>query len=1652
MAKTVQPIAIELGIKGGEKLAALNRSFRDLSKQVKLSDADITQATKDIVDFAAKVGDSEATIKGQIKAFEGLREQAAMGGKAYTALKQEISELKSTLRGSSAAVEAKRKSLVELGSSANATATQIQSAIKALTVLRSETRLDSEAFNAFGQSIDRLAERFEKLNQEAQDFANAQARSGRAISASSGAAKQQIKDLDLVTQALREQKEELGRLEGEARIRRGVADLAERGAVSSSRRSYQEALAESVLSGTSLRELLSKKDIKAALAEVELQIAEFQQQIESKLSRGLQISFQETSRAARESARAMAAAFADPELLGILDHLDQRIGELPNTTAGFNQRLRELQQRFVNTIRDGGNYVSVALEIARVQREAAAATEGLGAALVRDLNTGVAARSSKNLREAIGQLQSEMNELDVQTAEGSRRYAEKANQVRNLETQLRQLGDSYRHVSDMAQQAAAAQGVYANTATARNYLNRAMVRAQEAAGAQVAEAVRAGVAATPLMLPAAGGTTAPGTGAAMSGGAVPRRGTVGPLQPIAALPTNLGTVGGRRQRPAGIEAEIDDQARRSYISQTDAIRKNTEAKEAARRADLDLRREIRSAKSAYDGSINSINRLRGAIESYRVTLPATSKRFQLLTRDLVELDRKSELISRRMGRRRMSPMQMTQAAGAAISGGIFGGPEGFLGGVGGALIGGVGGAFAGAAAGAQVGMIRQQIGQYTEMAAEINRLRLGLAGASNNFKEFVQATQATEQASQRLLIPLADSYRIMTQLRANTVELGISVDDTRKIFEGIAASVYKTGGGLAEVEGAMRAVVQVLSKGAPQAEEIRGQLGERLPAAIIDFARFTKRTPEELADAFQNSKVTLEEFVDFAKNKFKENEGYLDNLATNAEYAGRRYEKSLERLQLTLGRTFQTTGAALQDFASNFLSAIDSLILSLNELGLVSKGPQALMQEFLSSGKGIEELDAELRTLEAQVAKMRENKIGSFATDIFEPLFAFTVPAGTRKALEERIKNLKELREIFDQLDQQTKQRKKEDEESKKKLETEKAAQSLLNAIEQRENAIAQARIQLEEQAANIRKQAIEQARQLEERFADQRLQKERELQDLRRQLAYVEEDIAFGAEEARAVAAGADPEVFNTRRQIIEISRQQKEEEIALDRQLLDEQAETSEAIEEFKSSNAKAIMEANEQHTKRMGEIQREYATNVAKIIEEGTGRAGKRLEISGKIVAELIRKGNAETTLNQLGVVPSKDGGADLLPGYSLDEQSYGAVRTQIALYDDAVKKIKKYTEELNALPTSTAIVAPAIDSIGVNISDLTAKLNANKSALEATRQQIRGLSKDLSDSELIEEINAIFGEQAAPVSNALMVAQTQLAEQRGVLRLRQEGYSESTARQLFAQETRAASALRNLEVAREEANRRGIRVDEAEYAKVAEDIRRATEEARALTLALENLSTGDKLRTGIVQLRDELRTLVDPANQITGAASAIGDAFSQSFINAITGATTAKQALADFFKSVASYFLDMAKRIIAKMITIAILNAFTGLLPGGSGGSGGNLNLAEVSNYSGVGADTRVPTPDFRANGGPVSANQPYIVGERGPELFVPSRSGSIVPNDRLGGGDNVSVVVNVDAKGTSVQGNDQGGNQLGLVLSAAVQAELIKQKRPGGLLA
>ena len=52
-------------------------------------------------------------------------------------------------------------------------------------------------------------------------------------------------------------------------------------------------------------------------------------------------------------------------------------------------------------------------------------------------------------------------------------------------------------------------------------------------------------------------------------------------------------------------------------------------------------------------------------------------------------------------------------------------------------------------------------------------------------------------------------------------------------------------------------------------------------------------------------------------------------------------------------------------------------------------------------------------------------------------------------------------------------------------------------------------------------------------------------------------------------------------------------------------------------------------------------------------------------------------------------------------------------------------------------------------------------------------------------------------------------------------------------------------------------------------------------------------------------------------------------------------------------------------------------------------------------------------DGLATGGPARGNTPYIVGERGPELFVPNSSGTVIPNHKLGGGGGVTIVQNVN---------------------------------------
>ncbi len=142
--------------------------------------------------------------------------------------------------------------------------------------------------------------------------------------------------------------------------------------------------------------------------------------------------------------------------------------------------------------------------------------------------------------------------------------------------------------------------------------------------------------------------------------------------------------------------------------------------------------------------------------------------------------------------------------------------------------------------------------------------------------------------------------------------------------------------------------------------------------------------------------------------------------------------------------------------------------------------------------------------------------------------------------------------------------------------------------------------------------------------------------------------------------------------------------------------------------------------------------------------------------------------------------------------------------------------------------------------------------------------------------------------------------------------------------------------------------------------------------------------------------------------------------------VRGTKTAEQVFADFLNAVGSALLQTAQQMIAQYIAIGIAKIFAGL---GGGGFSGNAAGFGGSVDAGIPALPGIPdySGAFRANGGPVSAGSPYVVGEHGPELFVPGRNGSVVSNsglrDAMGAapGSGGSPVLNMSFQTTSIGG-------------------------------
>lgn len=160
---------------------------------------------------------------------------------------------------------------------------------------------------------------------------------------------------------------------------------------------------------------------------------------------------------------------------------------------------------------------------------------------------------------------------------------------------------------------------------------------------------------------------------------------------------------------------------------------------------------------------------------------------------------------------------------------------------------------------------------------------------------------------------------------------------------------------------------------------------------------------------------------------------------------------------------------------------------------------------------------------------------------------------------------------------------------------------------------------------------------------------------------------------------------------------------------------------------------------------------------------------------------------------------------------------------------------------------------------------------------------------------------------------------------------------------------------------------------------------TNEAREKAIAQRylNRDATEEERKKIDQLVDAQIKAAESAEMWDGIQRSLADGM----FDAITGAESLTDAVRNFFDEVANMLLRATLEKLSKQIT----DAFSATDNTQSGGGWG----AAIGNFFSTAFG------GARANGGPVMAGVPYLVGERGPELFVAPKSGGIIPNSGIG---------------------------------------------------
>lgn len=958
------------------------------------------------------------------------------------------------------------------------------------------------------------------------------------------------------------------------------------------------------------------------------------------------------------------------------------------------------------------------------------------------------------------------------------------------------------------------------------------------------------------------------------------------------------------------------------------------------------------------------------------------------------------------------------------------------GGIGGLLAmgGGLGG-LAAAAGGTLAVKYVADVGMQAENA------QVRLRALTNEFGEYNQAQVATERIAKTLRISNTEAQESFASLYASLRPTGITLKELEGAFIGFSAAARNSGATAQETSNALIQLKQGLASGVLQGEELRS-IREQAPIVAQAIAKELKTNVGGLKDLAAEGKVTTD-VVLTALNKLKGTQlGKLNEQFDTGAQALKDLNIATEKLGITLAKVFGPTAVKLIQAFTRVLERASDLI---NGSGDTQSRLQAQAQ--------------------AQAEARRKFGIAGGFTNPAE--FDAFVKQRTEAILES---NRQAAAKARDKAQQLTPEQKKIQEDARKEREA--AANSGATAeAKKRLDAELKIRESTEQRLRDFREQSIQRAADLERDLGDQRLQLERNTAEARRRIAAQEADFQTERERLRLRANGLSTDALDLQQRLNDATRRFTEQKIQIEQNATEKQVQLERTIEDYKLNVARGISEILQDAADKMAQKMVGGAKQAASELSGGSAAAGsvpgKSLGV-GKLVG-LARqagfKGQDAATMAAIAMAESRGRSGALNNNPRTGDLSYGlwqinmlggmgpqrrrafGIGSNEALFDPATNanaarrvfesqgfgawSVYRSGAYKNYLPAAMAAAGGGGAVAGASATPGLPGVAAAGQRLSAAIAANRGAGTTAALGDLIGSRQAELGNVTSELDQQRRSVGDQLRDYQRMLELQRTGLSPELAKQRVEAENAARAETTKLTTLRDQL------VQDREIAGLT-DKQKAALDGMIASID-ERVAKQPDVIAGLTAEQQQLEQLQQAyemkKQMVEGIANSIGNGIGGAIDLLIDGTDNWGQSLQQISAGVLK---DIARQIAQTMVVAPIVKGITkafGFADGGIMTAEGPLPLRKY------------------AGGGIASSPQLAMFGEGSmPEAFVPLPDGRRIPVAMQGGGGSPTINVSVDAKGTSVQGDGGRGEQLGLAISQAVQAELIKQKRPGGLIA